>query len=183
MHTSSYRKYVYLRNNKYTCGTYVEQTLFSECTRQKKRNVGQNRFSLNLAKSTEFWWSCCAMKDADSMDEEVYSGHIAETKKSSASVGVNSRKVNKSKGIVFLSPLPRCNPHPSPAITPGTSDRWLSFGWWNTIFLRENFRIADGGDYVGVQKFHGWSAKSLRTRYCRYPFFFASLLSLLWTLK
>lgn len=48
------------------------------------------------------------------MDEKVYSGHIAETKKSSASVGVNSRKVNKSKGIVFLSPLPRCNPPPRP---------------------------------------------------------------------
>ena len=86
-----------------------------------------------------------------------YSGYIAETKKSSASVGVNSRKVNKSKGIVFLSPLPRCKRSPPPppppsALIPSSSDRWLSFGWWNTIFLRENFRIADGGDYVRSTK-------------------------------
>ena len=56
-----------------------------------------------------------------------YSGYIAETKKSSASVGVNSRKVNKSKGIVFLSPLPRCKrspPPPPPSFCPHPQLEW-----------------------------------------------------------
>lgn len=50
-----------------------------------------------------------------------YSGYMGETKKSSASVGVNSRKVNKSKGIVFLSPLPRCKP---PSLCPHPRLEW-----------------------------------------------------------
>lgn len=56
-----------------------------------------------------------------------YSGYMGQTKKSSASVGVNSRKVNKSKGIVFLSPLPRCKP-PSPCPHPRLE--------WSMVILR-----------------------------------------------